>query len=150
MVPRPKALREDIGLDQSVPTPQTQEPALVVIRVAVGAPEAALAPSAGPAVVSALRKATTVMAACQLPDACVAVTVAFDSGPGAMACQISAVHGCVLVLCRSVQLSPAPVTAAIRAELAQFGPSELMKARRSSLEPVVVTPGALMVVELVP
>lgn len=57
MAPRPKALREDIGLDQSVPTPQTQEPALVVIRVAIGAPEAALAPSAEAAAVSAPRKA---------------------------------------------------------------------------------------------
>lgn len=133
-----------------MPTPQSQEPALVVVRVAVGAPEEAFAPSVAPVVMSAPRKATTVMAACQLPEACVAVMVAFESGPGATACQISAVPGCVLVLCRSVQLSPAPETAAIRAELAEFGPSELMKARISSLEAVVVTPVVLIVVVLVP
>ena len=45
----------EIGLDQSVPTPHTQDPALVVVRVAVGAPEETFVPSVDPGVVSAPR-----------------------------------------------------------------------------------------------
>ena len=51
-----------VALSQSLPTPQTQEPARVVVSVTVGAPVAALAPAlATGALRSAPLKATTVI-----------------------------------------------------------------------------------------
>src|SRR5579885_2059594 len=92
------------GASQSVPTPQTQLPARVVVRVAVGAPEPALAARTAPGAVSAPRKATTVIAPTHEPDACVAVMVALVSGAGATACQISAVPAWALARWRKVQV----------------------------------------------
>src|SRR4051795_5132130 len=128
----------EVALDQSVPTAQTQEPARVVVRLAVGAPLAALAPAVAPRAVSAFLKPTTVMLPCQEPLERVAVKVAAVSGFGATACQISAVPGCEFWRLRSVQVRPPPETPLNETAPEPLGPSELRKASSSSLDWLVV------------
>ena len=80
-----------VALDQSFPTPQTQEPVRVVVSEAVGAPVGPFAPPTAPSVdVSAPVKVATVMEAWYDP-LCVAVTLTFVRMPLETACQISAV-----------------------------------------------------------
>ena len=84
---------------------------------------------------------------CQDPDLWVAVTVALVSGPGATACQISAVPSCALARCRRVQVRPPPAT---EANCAALEPSDDANASTSSFVPVVVSPVAATVVAAVP
>ena len=105
-----------IALSKSLPTPTTQELFLVVVRVAVGAPDAALAPPIAPMApdpldpeVSAPMKLTTVMDERTLCEI-VAVTVALERAVGAKARQISAVPLCAFVRFTSAQVRDPPVT----------------------------------------
>ena len=79
----------EIARSQSLPTPNTQEPAAVVVTPAVGGPDAALAPVDAPTPAAPV-KAMTSSDWSKPPDDCVAVNVAPDSAAGATACQISA------------------------------------------------------------
>src|SRR5450756_2479425 len=68
---------------QSLPTPHVQEPAAVVVRLAVGAPVAALVEAVAPlVVVLAPLNDTTVIEPTQDPLERVAVTIALASGDG--------------------------------------------------------------------
>src|SRR5256885_13380512 len=105
-----------IALSKSLPTPTTQELFLVVVRVAVGAPEAALAPPTAPMApdpldpeASAPVKLTTIIDERTLCET-VAVTVALERIAGEKARQISAVPLCAFVRLTSAQVRDAPVT----------------------------------------
>jgi hypothetical protein len=80
----------------------------------------------------------------------VAVTLAAVSGLGATACQISLVPYCAFARRRSCHVTPPPVTVANVCAPDAVGPSELTKARRSSLLAVVVNAGDTMVRLFVP
>src|SRR3954468_20856498 len=104
-----------IALSKSLPTPTTQELFLVVVSVAVGAPDAALAPPVAPMApdplapdVSAPVKLITVIDESTLCET-VAVTVALKRTAGAKARQISAVPLCVFVRLTSAQVRDPPV-----------------------------------------
>ncbi len=131
---------------QSLPTPQTQEPPRVVVRVAVGAPVAALPPAAAPSTAwSAPTKATTVIEPTKEPLARVAVTVTLVRVEAAFACQISAVPAWVLARRRRRQVSPPPVTPE-KLWLTVVGPSEVMNASSTSFGFVVDSAGEEIVV----
>ena len=136
-------------LSQSVPTPTTQELALVVVREALCAPLAPLpvpvAPTGAAAWVPV--KAMTVMEDCTLCER-VAVTETPLSFAVANAFQISAVPFCALVRCTNVQVRPPPETL-----LTVVVPDMLsaeIKASNSSLVPAVVKAGETTVVLAVP
>lgn len=144
-----------MALSQSVPTPKTQEFAWVVVRLAVGAPDAALPLAVAPMapdplvpVVFTPVKVTTVIEAASLVDR-VAVTVALVSTAGAKARQTSAVPRCVLVRSTSAQVRLPPVTPDTVVLVPEVGPSAEMKASKSSLAAEVVKAGVAMVLELV-
>src|SRR5467141_2045439 len=99
----------------SFPTPNTQELFRVVTRVAVGAPEEALALPIAPIapdpfvpVVSMPAKLNTVIEDCTLCDR-VAVTVTLVRTDGANARQISAEPACVLVRFTRTHVNPPPL-----------------------------------------
>src|SRR3954471_232044 len=105
-----------IALSKSLPTPTTQELFLVVVTVAVGAPDAALAPPIAPMApdpldpdASAPVKLTTVMEERTLCET-VAVTVTLERTAGAKARQTSAVPLCAFVRLTSAQVRDPPVT----------------------------------------
>src|SRR5208337_1936905 len=105
-----------VALSQSSPTPKTQELFLVVARLPVGAPEAALALALAPMapaplapVASAPIKLTTVIEATTLWEK-VAVTATLESWAGANARHTSAVPIWAFVRRTRVQVSPPPLT----------------------------------------
>ena len=105
-----------MALSKSLPTPNTQEPFCVVIRVAAGAPEPALAlfvaPIAPDPFVPAAftpEKLITVMDETTLCERA-AVTETLVSGEGANARQISEEPLWALARTTRTQVSPAPLT----------------------------------------
>jgi len=121
----------------------------VVVTVALGGPLVELAPAVAPSAVSAFLKAAIVMEPCHEPLERVAVTVVAVSGPGATACQISAVPAWVFWRLRRVQVRPPPETPLNEMVPLPLGPSELRKARISSFDCVVVMAGEVIVVPAV-
>ncbi|MGJ0483524.1 MAG: hypothetical protein ACR65R_03185 [Methylomicrobium sp.] len=104
-----------IALSQSLPTPNTHEPLRVVVRLAVGKPDAAFALALAPIApepfvpeVSTPVKVTIVREAAVLLDR-VAVTATLVSTPGANARHTSAVPRWVLVRCTNTQVRLPPV-----------------------------------------
>src|ERR687888_390171 len=144
-----------MALSQSLPTPKIQELLRVVVRLAVGAPEATLplavapmAPEPPAPEVSTPVKVTTVIDAATLVDS-VAATEALLNTVGAKARQISAVPACVLVRRTSAHVSPPPVTPETAVLVPELGPSAAMNASRSSFPAEVVKVGLAMLAALV-
>src|SRR3954470_4936780 len=105
-----------IALSKSLPTPKTHELFRVVVSVAVGAPEAALADLIAPIApepfvpdVSTLENVITVRDEITVCDS-VAVAVTLVRTFGEKARQISLDPACALVRATRAQVSPAPVT----------------------------------------
>ena len=145
-----------IALSQSLPTPITKELFLVVTREAVGAsllelavPFAPMAPDPNVPVVSTPVKLITVIEEAVLRDK-VAVTVTLVRRDGANARQISAVPSCVLVLCTSSQVSPAPAILITVVFVPEVGASVHTNANSNSLPDVVEKLAVATVVLLVP
>src|SRR3954469_6959165 len=104
------------ALSQSTPTPTTKELARVVVSVAVGAPDAALAlpivPIAPEPLVPVVSTPVNDITVIELETFCemAAATVTPVSVVGAKARQISAVPRCALVRPTRAQVRPPPVT----------------------------------------
>lgn len=143
-----------MALSQSLPTPKTQELATVVVRLAEGAPEDALALAVAPMapdppvpLLLAPVKVTTVIDAATLTES-VAFTETLLSTEGANARHTSAVPSWVFVRRTSVQVRLAPVMPVTVVLVPEPGLSAEMNASSSSFAAVVVKVGLVMVVEL--
>jgi hypothetical protein len=130
-----------VALSQSLPTPNTNDAARVVVNVPEGAPDAELldcvapiAPAPFVPLVSAPLKETTVIDAAA-DCTSVAVTVTFDRMPEANARQISESPRRTFVRLTSDHVTPPPLTPLTVCPAAVS--SELMNARSSSFPAVV-------------
>ena len=140
----------DVALSQSLPTPNTQELARVLTRLAVGVPELALpevfapiAPEPFVPEVSVPVKVITVIEAATLCDR-LARTATWERVVGANARQISAVPNCALVRCTNTQVrfAPATLVTVMRADLA----SAETNASNNSLGEIVENDGEVIFV----
>src|SRR5215472_7007146 len=118
-----------VAVSQSLPAPNTREPAAVVVSDTPGAPLAAPLLAVAPVPLVPC-KAMTVRVWSKPPTAGLDVTCADVSTPGAVAFQISASPACELARATSVQVRPAPLTVTDWPPLA--GPSDSAKASSSS------------------
>ena len=94
----------ETALSQSNPTPNTSDPAFVVVNAALCAPLDAAAPAVAPTPAELLN-VTTVRDCRKVRADCVSETVTFVNTLAALAFQISALPACVFVRLTSVQVA---------------------------------------------